>query len=433
MTYAASEVSKHSGKPVELFKFEGTYANHFYTSGPEMVTYGGDDYLPLTLRRSTVQVTTTADDNSEVTVELPVGAEIIAIYGFQIAPPELRLTIYRGHNPGEFVRFWGGNVENINVGKGVATIRIPSTLAAALSADFPNVFFQTPCNHDLFDARCKVVYEDWSLATTVASVDGREVTVSSIGTLDGDLVGGEAVLASGERRMIISQVGTLLTVNYPFAQVAATDAVTISAGCDLAFRGDCATRFDNQINFGGFPFIPPSNVFSKGLEPGKDVADTACLPTFADWSYRIRIQLTSGQPGFEPAWTGYAGASGFGAIAFMSFNQDVTVGAVTKLASTSFGGIIPSGDIFVSGEKFMQWEIVYKELAYLYFFFPMAPGLATDLFETQWGTDAFPETMGDDSAVDVHGQVPGGSWDLLASAKPVGNTFLWEIGPIALG
>lgn len=289
MAFEDDEQSKHAGRPVELFKYEGTYDDYFYTSGPEEVTYLGDLYVPIATKRSTINVATQNDDNSEVTIELPVSSQLIAVYGFQIAPPDLTLTIYRGHN-GDYIRAWSGNVENIQVVKGTATVRVPSDLAAALNADFPNVYYQGPCNHALFDDRCGILYGDWSFATEVAAVDATVVTLDGIGTLDGELVGGDAVLASGERRMIVSQAGNVITVNYPFAQIAINDVITIAAGCDLAWAGDCATRFDNQERNGGFPFIPPKNIFEKGLEPGKDVADVACnpyIPEFEGWYYKF--------------------------------------------------------------------------------------------------------------------------------------------------
>lgn len=300
MTYAASEQSKHSGKPVELYRYDGTYAMFRYTSGPVVVSFQAPDeaephdYIPIATRRSAVQHTTQNDDTAEVTIDLPVTSELVAVYGFQIAPPSLFLTIFRGHNPGEFVRYWQGNVENIQVVKGTATVRVPSLLAAALSADVPNVYYQTPCNHTLFSPECGVDQADWMAVTSIAAVDGLDITVEAgeIAALDGDLVGGDAILASGERRMIVSQTGDVIRVSYPFAGANVDDELTVLAGCDLALLGDCKNKFDNTINNGSFPFIPSKNIFQTGLEPGMSVEDTACLPhvaVFEGWYIKVRI------------------------------------------------------------------------------------------------------------------------------------------------
>jgi Phage conserved hypothetical protein BR0599 len=314
MPFLDDEQSKHAGRPVELFKYQGTYDDYFYTSGPAEVTYLGDLYIPIATKRSALNVQTQNDDNSEVTIELPVSSQLIAVYGFQIAPPDLKLTIYRGHN-GDFIRAWSGNVENIQVVKGTASVRVPSDLAAALNTDLPNVYYQGPCNHALFDERCGVSYAAWSFATEVAAIDALTVTLDGIGTLDGQLVGGDAVLASGERRMIIAQAGNVITVNYPFAQIAINDVITIAAGCDLAWAGDCATRFNNQERFGGFPFIPPKNIFSTGLEPGKDISDIPCLPPTAEypgWDYELQwvVSQVGGNPTVGVYQINYPGVGG---------------------------------------------------------------------------------------------------------------------------
>lgn len=294
MTYVDSEKSKHGGKPLELYRYAGTYQTFRYTSAPVPVMYQAPDedaqheYIPLATKRSAVQHTTQNDDTSEVTIDLPVTCELVAVYGFQISPPDLYLTIFRGHNPGEYIRYWQGNVENISVVRGTATIRVPSPLASALSADFPNVYYQAPCNNNLGDAVCRVDLSLWSVETAIVTAVGTAISVTpgSIGAMDGLLVGGDALLASGERRMIVSQVGNTVQINYPFANANVADDLVLIAGCDLALLGDCKEKFNNTINHTGFNFIPPDNIFQTGLEPGKSVADQSCLPpAYGGWDH----------------------------------------------------------------------------------------------------------------------------------------------------
>lgn len=310
MTYTDSEKSKHSGKPLELYRYAGTYQTFRYTSSPVPVSFQAPDeaepfvYTPMATRRSAVQHTTQNDDTSEVTIDLPVTSDLVAIYGFQISPPDLYLTIFRGHNPGEFVRYWQGNVENISVVRGTATVRVPSPLASALSAEFPTVYFQTPCNHTLFDAGCQIDPEDWTVTTAIVSAVNTtiEVTPASVGALDGQLIGGDAVLASGERRMIVAQVDDTITVNYPFASANEDDELVLLTGCDLALMGDCKTRYDNTINHGGFGFIPSKNIFQTGLEPGKDVTDESCLPPiYEGWDHEWSFEVIDNDGGGAPS------------------------------------------------------------------------------------------------------------------------------------
>ena len=39
----------------------------------------------------------------------------------------------------------------------------------------------------------------------------------------------------------------------------------IFAGCNHELTGDCANKFQNAINFGGFAFVPNKNIFATGL------------------------------------------------------------------------------------------------------------------------------------------------------------------------
>ena len=298
MTYLDTEKSKHGGKPIELYKFEGTYANFFYTSGPKKVRYpdtdDGDVYLPIAMRRSEINVGTQDDDGLDVTVEMSVKNDVVQVYGFQDSPPHLTLTIYRYHSIEDVVSYWSGPITDIQVANGVATIRSPSDMASSLAMNIPNVYFQAPCNNVLYDGRCKVSFEDWSAVTEVVSIDARVIRLVSVGTLDGKLIGGEVFLASGERRMIVAQnmvevpgeepeddPVTLaeLIVNFAFTGLQVGDTVTVAAGCDLAYNGDCKNKFDNARNFGGFPFIPSENVFQTGIDPAiQPLPDNTCLP-----------------------------------------------------------------------------------------------------------------------------------------------------------
>lgn len=270
MAYVEDEVSVHGSAPVELYLFEGTFGEYCYTSSELPVTFEGRDYLPVPMQRSEVVAGTQDDDKLDVTVELPVTAELIRVYAFQISPPELEVTIYRKHRGSafdDFALYWVGKVGGVSVSEGIGTLRSPSILSEALSGNAPSVYYQTPCNHVLFDNRCQVSRVANSVTTEVTSVNDIFVAVASIGGKpDLFFVGGEMVTEHGERRMVIGQAGLTLTVNYPFANVVEGTSVEVVAGCDHDYEGDCASKFDNQKQYGGFKFIPTYNPFESGID-----------------------------------------------------------------------------------------------------------------------------------------------------------------------
>lgn len=383
MTYLGDESSVAAAQPVELYKFEGTYVSYFYTSGPAIVTYGGHDYIPIAIERTEVKVGTQEDDGLDISIKLPVTELVIQHYAFEISPPRLKLTIFR-QEPSETVVYWIGPVNNVSVdedGRGV--VRCPSVLGAALVGNIPNVYYQTPCNHTLYDGRCGISFALFSNATAVASIsdDGRTIGVGSIGALDGELIGGELALANGERRMIVSQTGTSIVVNFPFSTIAVALACTVAAGCDYAYAGDCKSKFNNQPRFGGFVFIPPINPFVDGIEPAAEgVADDACVftpPVPLDYFGYLEIRTNLG-PNFP-------------VIKPWSWSASLTIGGVEQVAVlnsenyTDYDGGGPD-----------PWTLPYSYLLgwKTYYFDPTAAaargeaGFATDPF-----VDGLPDTL----------------------------------------
>jgi hypothetical protein len=359
MTYLATEQSAHDGRPVELFLFGGSFANFYYTSGPVPVDFEGNTYEPVTIQRSEIGAGTQEDDGLSITVDLPVGLSLVQIYAFQIAPPRLRLTIYRFHDIADWVPYWQGIVGQFSITGGIAQVRSPSILEVALTGTVPTVYYQTSCNHVLYDVRCGIDRDAWSQIATVDAINGRTLTLSTIGGLNGQLVGGEAVLGSFESRMITGQFGNDVTVNYPYSSVEIGDAVTIAAGCDLSYRGDCITKFANGPQFGGFVFIPPDNMFETGIEPGKSVPDVSCLhtpcfqlvnPTFEigtmfGWtrsSGAIKAVTTATSNGGVSPYAGSFHAQGGTSAGFNTFYQDLP-------APTSSLVTIDAGTATISG------------------------------------------------------------------------------------
>lgn len=141
------------------------------------------------------------------------------------------------------------------------------SLAHALDQPRGRIFRAT-CDADLGDARCRVDLdsEDWTASATVAGTDGFErVTASVPGEQpSGFFAQGTLTFTSGAnvgRRMEIlkhvrDDVGDHIELWQPMADaIEVGDAFTVSAGCDKRFA-TCRDRFDNVVNFRGFPHMP---------------------------------------------------------------------------------------------------------------------------------------------------------------------------------
>ncbi len=268
MAYIDDDQSIHDGAPAELYKFEGPSASfeYFYTSNGEDVVFGGDTYIAMPIERGAVEGST-HDDPPELLIKLPVSAAVVQAYAFNTPPRSLELTIYRMHLPaGAGVTYWKGEITGVSVQGSIASFRSPSLLEDPMSSPISNVYYQGVCNHVLYDDRCKLAAAAYKSSPTVVSISGDEVVVSTVGAFpDQYYQGGEMVRPSdGDRRLILSQVGTTFILSKAFRDLAATNVVDIYAGCDHTVE-TCRDKFAaNILNYGGYPYIPNANPFLSG-------------------------------------------------------------------------------------------------------------------------------------------------------------------------
>jgi uncharacterized phage protein (TIGR02218 family) len=132
-------------------------------------------------------------------------------------------------------------------------------------------YFQAGCAADFGDAKCGVDTTSPAVRFTsvVSTTDGRMTfTVSAGAYASGWFTNGAAVFTTGantgQRHAIKSHVneasGSVLSLWTPMGgAIVVGDHVALIAGCDKRLA-TCAAKFNNQINFRGFPHIPGMDV-----------------------------------------------------------------------------------------------------------------------------------------------------------------------------
>lgn len=266
MAHADDEQSVQDSLISELYEFSanGTVVAR-RTSREIAVVYGGQTYSPITggIRRNPL-AQASIDDPGELIVELPVTDAFVTSYAFSAPPRSLTCTMRRHQAvSGEAPIVWQGAVANFAVSGRVCKIRVPSKIARVESMQIPTRAFQFSCPHALYDENCQVAAASFDVATTVSSISGLEVTVASDGgNPDGWFRLGQVVRASdGERRWITRHVGNVITLHAAFRTLAASDSITLYAGCDKTPK-TCRDKFANIENFGGHPDVPTVNPWS---------------------------------------------------------------------------------------------------------------------------------------------------------------------------
>lgn len=263
MAFADDELG--NGQPIELFAFSTPQKNYNYTSGDEsyyIALYG--TFEPLPIRRSAVE-DSAQDGQSEVRVTMPVSSDFVQ-ENLANPPRGMDLTISRVYpSTGSIGSVWRGKVAAMTLQGREAVLRVPGVLEDPMATVLPRVAWQPFCNNVLYDQFCGVDIAGFTVSATVSSVSdsGTEIVVSTMGgQADGWALGGEIKrLSDGARRLILGQVGTVLTLSWPFHTLSPGDGVELYAGCDHLI-GTCDTKFSNRENFGGHPTIPSKNLYN---------------------------------------------------------------------------------------------------------------------------------------------------------------------------
>lgn len=132
---------------------------------------------------------------------------------------------------------------------------------------------QPSCQADLFDARCKLNANDFDVAATVSTIVSaqRQWTSAGLAQAAGYFTWGKVLWLTGANAGLAMEVRThasggniLLVQPMPFT-VAVGDTYTIWPGCQKRYTEDCGTKFNNQVNFRGFPHLPGGDQILKGV------------------------------------------------------------------------------------------------------------------------------------------------------------------------
>jgi len=128
---------------------------------------------------------------------------------------------------------------------------------------------QAMCDADLGDARCGVNLASFTTSTYVGTVtNNREFTLPVSTHPDDYYTGGTVTFTSGlndglsmEIKRSVGATGLIqLHELMPF-DIAVNDTFDIVAGCTKRLTEDCITKFNNVVNFRGFPHLPGSRVY----------------------------------------------------------------------------------------------------------------------------------------------------------------------------
>lgn len=264
--FTDKDVSIHDAAPIECYKFIGELKTYRYTNNNAPVTVAGEVYEPLSdISRTALETSSLLDSNQSIDVKMPITAELAVTYNFLKMPLTLDLEIRAVHRGTNFATdselIWQGQSIGFPVTDNYATVQTQSVIQASLSRQLNQVVFQTSCNHEVYDEMCGRDPVDFTTTTTITLIKDNVITVVDTARSDNVLKIGKMVnTRTGESRVIIENVGDIVTIGYPFIDIQLGDTVDLIIGCDNLYS-TCLNVFDNVINFIGFMWMPFTNPY----------------------------------------------------------------------------------------------------------------------------------------------------------------------------
>lgn len=267
MSYAAYETSAEAGEPVELYEFTVGGLTFRFTSSENLLTLSGYDYLPDAIERNEI-VATTDEKQDRIEVRMPATNDFASRY--MLLPPgnQATLTIRRIHrgDPEAIVYFKGVIHAVTFIENGTKALVAVLAITSARDREVPRHTYQCLCNHTLFDFQCGVNEATYTHVLTCTAASGESITLAGAGALGADYFVAGFLEYGGEYRTVIGQSGNDLRILVPFTQTPIGFTVSARAGCRLRLVEDCRDKFSNELNFGGFPYVPTKNPFATGLD-----------------------------------------------------------------------------------------------------------------------------------------------------------------------
>lgn len=265
MTFRAIEDSAYLGEPIELYEFNRGAQNWRYTSSDQNETAAGILYSTFPIRRAKIEQTQELAKNS---INITAARNLPFAQQYIISPPSgvvsLRvMQTHRTDTDSEIIVIWIGRVVNVRFSESEVTIRCESIFTSLRRPALRRVY-QTTCPHVLYGPICQANSTSFQLATTVNTVSGVTITSNDLSSqADGYWTGGYIEWSNEgvtNRRFILSHTGTSITINLPFQGIAVGDNINVFPGCDHTLS-TCVNKFSNELNYGGFPYIPDKSPF----------------------------------------------------------------------------------------------------------------------------------------------------------------------------
>lgn len=283
-TFDEDEASVAQNRPIDLYDIETPTVTYRVTSHPvdvefEDLNHQRATYTAVPMSRGTQEI---AQDltSRELTLYLPIGHPLVQRFAATGIPEHAVQITHRRLQAvsGEAHQQWQGFAGGLSIQGRTASIRVPALTDDAMKIQLPVIAAQKQCNHRLGDRGCAPNPggtwpvlggkpgsggPDLAAFTVQTTITAQSLTGGAVTLVVASLNGqqnnwaqfGDVVhVASGQRRLILSQFGTAITINAPIVGATVGDPVLVIAGCAHDID-TCVGKFNNRVNYGGAPLM----------------------------------------------------------------------------------------------------------------------------------------------------------------------------------
>lgn len=281
MTFQADEESQQGSRPKEVFDFLVGTTHYRHTTQPVDVVFGGNTYAAGAIRRGNTGAS--PGDQPEVLVEVPTSSALVVALRRSLPSQVASVTITRIEASGASRQVWSGPLAPLVMKGDISQIKIPTRFDDANTLLIPSVSCSVRCQNELADDSCKALLANLIVTTTVSSVAGTTLVLTSVASADeptpptnwfqgGALVIGGTIttqvidgitvtrIEGGEQRTITSQTGTTVKILGPLYGLTSGQTVIVAPGCDK-FARTCRDKYSNVTHFVGMPNLSFVNPF----------------------------------------------------------------------------------------------------------------------------------------------------------------------------
>ena len=269
-SFLSLETGLETSRPVETYTITLYSSVYRYTSAPSDITYGGNTYESIPIRRTGIGAGP-ENRKTTLTIEVPGSNDFAQLYIGTPPAQKAELRIHRRQRDesptyATQLEIFTGAIQSVRFPESGKAELTAQSIEAAVNRIIPRYSYMGMCNHTLYSTPCGVNPNSFKYDGTISAISGQVITVPGASTSGFDFTGGHVVVPSiSGTRLVIAQAGNNLTLLAPYNSTLVGSTISCFAGCDHLVDSDCAAVFNNVARFGGFPFVPNRNIFTKGL------------------------------------------------------------------------------------------------------------------------------------------------------------------------